>query len=72
LKSALGTLVEQTATKVREDVAKHFGNPKLRLCGFCVEFPMSKVAPGLYTVEVMGVTESNLRFAVDTIELDIK
>ena len=59
LKGIDGIVSRQASFHLRGDVAVHFGNPGFAMSGFRFEIPMSELAAGFYTLDLVAFSEAS-------------
>jgi hypothetical protein len=59
LKSHDVTVSRQVSFHLREDVSAHFGNSAFAMSGFRFEIPMSELAAGFYSVDLVAFSEAS-------------
>jgi hypothetical protein len=58
LTGSTGVLSKQVSVHLRDDVAAHFGNPRLAMSGFRFEIPMSELTVGSYALDLEAFGEA--------------
>lgn len=64
-------LKSRAETFPRDDVAKHFSNPTVRLCGFKIDIAMASIKPGNYVVELHGETSQGSIVFTNAFNLEV-